>query len=71
MALRRVALCRPIRTNFPRANLRKSVVIAAAAVPVIIASIEEILHLVIANHRVTALDGIVAASLPSLKRGIR
>lgn len=44
--------------------------ITAAAIPVIIASIEEVLNLVIANHRVTALDGIAAASLPSLKRGI-
>lgn len=70
MAFRRVAFCHPIRTNFPHTYLRESVVITAAAVPVIIASIEEVLNLVIANHRVTALDGIAAASLPSLKRGI-
>lgn len=71
MALRGVAFCHPIGTNFPHADLGESVVITAAAVPVIIASIEEVLDLVVANHRVTALDGIATASLPPLESGIR
>lgn len=71
MALRAISLGHLVRTNFAHTSTRESIVITAAAVPVIVACVEKVLDLIAADHRIATLDGVVTASFPSLKRATR
>lgn len=68
MATRPVIPRQFVRTKFLHSFLRERVEVTVRPIPMIVAGVEEVLDLIVLNHRFTAFNGSATASAPSLKR---